>query len=80
MTAIHLQPSESRLRPASRQGAIDLLGEAEGPWKISGIDPDGVDLIAGDRIARLPFKERVTSASALRAALVALAKEARATS
>ena len=60
--------------------AVDLLGEAEGPWKISGIDPDGVDLIAGDRIARLPFKERVTSASALRAALVALAKEARATS
>jgi putative heme iron utilization protein len=60
--------------------AVDLLGEAEGPWKISGVDPDGVDLIAGDRIARLPFKERVTSASALRAALVALAKEARATS
>jgi len=28
MTAIHLQPSESRVRPASRQGAIDLLGEA----------------------------------------------------
>ena len=60
--------------------AVDLLGEAEGPWKISGLDPDGVDLIAGDRIARLPFKERVTSASALRAALVTLAKEARATS
>ena len=28
MTAIHLQPSESGLRPASRQGTIDLLGEA----------------------------------------------------
>jgi len=28
MTAIHLQPSESRLRPTSRQGAIDLPGEA----------------------------------------------------
>jgi len=60
--------------------AVDLLGEAEGPWKISGIDPDGADLIAGDRIARLPFRNRVTSASALRAALVALAKQARATS
>jgi putative heme iron utilization protein len=60
--------------------AVDLLGEAEGPWKFSGIDPDGADLIAGDRIARLPFKERVTSAAALRAVLVALAKEARATS
>jgi putative heme iron utilization protein len=60
--------------------AVDLLGEAEGPWKISGIDPDGADLIAGDRIARLPFKQRVTSASALREVLVALAKEARAAS
>src|SRR5437588_11020832 len=60
--------------------AVDLLGEAEGPWKISGIDPDGADLIAGDRIARLRFRERVTSGNALRQALVALAKEARATS
>jgi putative heme iron utilization protein len=60
--------------------AVDLLGEAEGPWKISGIDPEGADLIAGDRIARLLFKERVTSASALRQALVVFAKEARATS
>jgi len=60
--------------------AVDLLGEAEGPWKVSGIDPEGADLIAGDRIARLPFKQRVTSGEALRQALVALAKEARATS
>jgi putative heme iron utilization protein len=60
--------------------AVDLLGEPEGPWKISGIDPEGADLIAGDRIARLAFKQRVTSASALRDVLVALAKEARATS
>jgi len=60
--------------------AVDLLGEAEGPWKISGIDPEGADLIAGDRIARLPFRERVTSAGALREVLVALAKEARAPS
>jgi uncharacterized protein YjiS (DUF1127 family) len=28
MTAIHLQPSASRPRPASRQGAADLLGQA----------------------------------------------------
>jgi heme iron utilization protein len=60
--------------------AVDLLGEPEGPWKISGIDPECADLIAGDRIARLAFKQRVTSASALRDVLVALAKEARATS
>jgi putative heme iron utilization protein len=57
--------------------AVDLLGEAEGPWRISGLDPEGADLIAGDRTARLMFKERVTSSGALRQALVALAKEAR---
>ena len=59
--------------------AVKLLGEDQGPWRISGIDPDGADLIAGDRTARLPFRERVTSADALRQVLVALAKDARAT-
>jgi putative heme iron utilization protein len=58
--------------------AVDLLGEAEGPWRISGLDPEGADLVADDRTARLMFKERVTSGAALRQALVALAKEARA--
>jgi heme iron utilization protein len=58
--------------------ATKLLGEAEGAWRISGIDPDGVDLIAGDRTARLPFRERVTGAGPMRMALVAFAKEARA--
>ena len=59
--------------------ATKLLGEDEGPWRISGIDPDGVDLTAGDRTARLPFRERVTGAGPMRMALVAFAKEARAT-
>ena len=58
--------------------AVKLLGETEGAWRISGIDPDGVDLIAGDRTARLPFRERVTGAGPMRMALVAFAKEARA--
>jgi putative heme iron utilization protein len=58
--------------------ATKLLGETEGPWRISGIDPDGVDLIAGDRTARLPFRARVTGAGPMRMALVEFAKEARA--
>src|SRR6185312_10255262 len=58
--------------------ATKLLGEEDGPWRICGLDPEGADLIAGDRSARLMFKERVTSGGALRQALVALAKEARA--
>jgi putative heme iron utilization protein len=64
---------------AIRLYAIKLLGADDGPWRISGLDPDGADLAAGDRTARLPFKERVTSSSALRQVLVALAKDARAT-
>jgi putative heme iron utilization protein len=62
---------------ATKLYATKLLGEEEGPWRISGLDPDGADLIAGDRTARLAFPQRVTSASALRQVLVALAKQAR---
>ena len=58
--------------------ATKLLGEEEGAWRISGLDPDGADLTAGDRTARLAFPARVTSGKGLREALVALAKEARA--
>jgi putative heme iron utilization protein len=63
---------------ATQLYATKLLGENDGAWRISGLDPDGADLTAGDRTARLPFKERVTSGGTLRQALVALAKEARA--
>jgi putative heme iron utilization protein len=62
---------------ATRLYATKLLGEEDGAWRISGLDPDGADLVAGDRTARLPFKERVTSSGALRQVLVALAKQAR---
>ena len=62
---------------ATRLYATKLLGEDDGPWRISGLDPDGADLSAGDRTARLAFKKRVTSGGALRQALVALAKQAR---
>jgi hypothetical protein len=62
---------------ATRLYATKLLGEEDGPWRISGLDPDGADLTAGDRTARLAFKERVTSGGVLREALVALAKQAR---
>ena len=64
---------------ATQLYAVKLLGEDEGAWRISGLDPDGADLVAGDRTARLAFKERVTSGGALRQALVAFAKAARET-
>jgi putative heme iron utilization protein len=58
--------------------ATKLLGEEEGSWRISGLDPDGADLAAGDRTARLAFPARVTSRAGIREMLVALAKDARA--
>lgn len=58
--------------------ATKLLGEDEGAWRISGLDPDGADLSAGDRTARLPFPSRVTTRVGIRETLVALVKDARA--
>src|SRR5436305_6907439 len=62
---------------ATRLYATKLLGQDDGPWRISGLDPDGADLTAGDRTARLAFPQRVTTAAALRQVLVELAKQAR---
>ena len=60
--------------------ATKLLGAADGPWRVTGLDPDGADLALGDATLRLPFPERVTSGLALRKTLVALVGEARAKS
>jgi len=62
---------------ATKLYATKLLGLDDGPWRISGLDPDGADLTAGDRTARLAFPQRVTSAAGLRQGLVELAKKAR---
>lgn len=58
--------------------ATRLLGAAEGRWRTSGLDPDGIDLVCGDRSERLAFPERVTSPGALRKTLAELAAQARA--
>lgn len=63
---------------ACRLYATRLLGEPEGAWKMTGIDPDGADLALGDRTARLAFPQRVTEPSDLRQVLVTLAGRARA--
>src|SRR4051812_5174835 len=62
---------------ATKLYATKLLAEGDGPWRISGLDPDGADLTAGDRTARLAFPQRITSAGALRQVLVELANKAR---
>lgn len=63
---------------AVRLYATKLLGEADGPWQVTGVDPDGLDLALGDRIARIAFAQRVTDALALRKTLAELGARARA--
>jgi putative heme iron utilization protein len=58
--------------------ATRLLGQPEGDWRISGADPEGADLRAGDRRARLVFPQKARNGGDLRAILVHLVKEARA--
>ena len=62
---------------AVRLYATKLLGAENGPWQLTGLDPDGLDLARGDATLRLPFAERVTSAEQLRTVVVDLAKQAR---
>jgi putative heme iron utilization protein len=62
---------------AVRLYATKLLGAADGVWRLTGLDPDGLDLACGDTILRLPFPERVTTAQQLRKVVVDLAAQAR---
>jgi putative heme iron utilization protein len=59
--------------------ATCLLGAAPGPWRMSGIDAEGCDLVFGARALRLPFATRITNGEDARrelVRLVALAKAA----
>jgi putative heme iron utilization protein len=58
--------------------ATALLGAAPGPWKLTGLDPEGCDLAQGDERRRLAFPRPVHTPEQLRAMLVDLAREARA--
>jgi heme iron utilization protein len=63
---------------AVRLYATKLLGAEDGAWRLSGLDPEGLDLALGDATRRLAFAERVTTADQLRKMLVDLAAKARA--
>lgn len=63
--------------------AIALYGDklaraGSGNWRLSSLDPAGLDLVDGDKVARLDFDPPLASAGELRGRLVALAKQARA--
>jgi putative heme iron utilization protein len=64
---------------AVRLYATKLLGEKDAAWRLTGIDPEGLDIAFGDATLRLAFPQRVVSAQQLRSAVVELAAKARAT-
>jgi putative heme iron utilization protein len=57
--------------------ATKLLGAASGAWRMTGIDPEGCDLVAGAHALRLPFATRVTNGEEARKELVRLVGAAR---
>ena len=63
---------------AIRLYAIKLCGAEDGPWRLTGLDPEGLDFALGDATLRLPFPERVATAAQLRKVVVDLAAKARA--
>ncbi|OKO75919.1 DUF2470 domain-containing protein [Bradyrhizobium sp. AS23.2] len=65
-------------REAMALYATRLLGVADGDWRCTGCDPEGLDMQDGQTALRLDFPERVTNGMALRKMLVRLAGEARA--
>jgi heme iron utilization protein len=65
-------------RDAIRLYATRLLGLPDRDWRLSGLDPDGLDLVSGDLTGRLAFPHRVTNGGELRQLLVQLVADARA--
>jgi heme iron utilization protein len=66
--------------------ATRLAGEAQGAasspasspaWRLTGIDPEGIDLMAAERTARVVFPDAVTTGDGLHKAMMALATKAR---
>lgn len=57
--------------------ATALLGAAPGDWRLTGIDPEGCDLMSSGHGRRLPFDRRITQARDVHKILVELAVKAR---
>ncbi|WP_248304584.1 DUF2470 domain-containing protein [Breoghania sp. L-A4] len=57
--------------------ATKLLGAPDGNWRITGCDPEGIDLVGEAGVRRMVFDEPANDAQAVRLRLVALAKRAR---
>jgi heme iron utilization protein len=57
--------------------ATKLLGLPAGDWKMTGVDPEGIDLRDGGATARLDFEKPVQNAESARSILVRMVKAAR---
>lgn len=57
--------------------ATELCGAPGGPWRMTGIDPEGCDITCDGEACRVLFATRVTSPGEARQELVRLAAEAR---
>jgi len=62
---------------AVRLYATGLLGAEDGPWRLTGLDPEGLDLALNEATLRLRFPRRVVTAEQLRSTVVDLAEKAR---
>lgn len=60
---------------AIQRFASKLLGATPGGWKVSGIDPDGADLLRGEEALRLTFEAPVRTAAGLRKLLASLGSQ-----
>lgn len=68
---------------ADHEDALELyataLGDGEpGPWRMTGIDPEGFDIVLGAAARRIPFAQPIATPAEARTELVRLATEARA--
>ena len=59
--------------------ATQIAGASGSGWRMTGIDPEGIDLRRGGVVVRLDFPAPVGDAEAARTALVRLARQARGT-
>ena len=71
----HMNAGPPAMRSPITRG--DLLGRGRDGWRMTGIDPEGLDLRCGGETARLDFAAPVLTPEAARAALVELARKAR---
>jgi heme oxygenase (biliverdin-IX-beta and delta-forming) len=57
--------------------ATELAGQPPGQWRMSGLDPEGADLLHCTNAARIEFPQRVSTPGEARNILVSLVQQAR---